>query len=182
MKNKKIERELSAIEHFVDKTIPFVVILLAILIIIDLFADIHSFEPWVTYADWLIVAFFVADLIFKWRHVKKLTKFIRLYWLDILAVFPFYLLFRTYFALAELLSVGERVKEAQSIAHEALLIREAKLLRETELITKETEFASKEAKLVPRMIRFVQRLLRFIWGSLNISHKHLVYTSKKQKI
>ncbi|MBI4141454.1 hypothetical protein HY484_00855 [Candidatus Woesearchaeota archaeon] len=190
MKQKKypsnIKRELSSIEHIVDKTIPFLVVLLALLIIADFTMDIHKFEPWVSYADWLIVGFFVIDLSFKWRHVRKVTKFLKLYWLDILAVFPFYLIFRAYVAIADIIVAGERIKEAQQIAHEAVLLRETKLLKEAELFTKETrlvreaELAAKEAKFVPRMIRFGQRLIRFVWGSLHVTHGHLVLASKKQ--
>lgn len=182
-----IERELSSVEHLVDKVIPFLVVLIALLIIADFTMDIHKFEPWVTYADWLIVGFFVADLIFKWRHVRKVTKFLKLYWLDILAVFPFYLLFRAYVAIAEIVVAGERIKEAQQIAHEAVLLRETKLLKEAEIFTKEARLAreaellGKEARFVPRMIRFGQRLIRFVWGTLHVTHGHLVQTSKKQR-
>lgn len=190
MKQKKypsnIEKELASIEHIVDRVIPFLVILLALLIIADFTMDIHKFEPWVTYADWLIVSFFVADLIFKWRHVRKVTKFLKLYWLDILAVFPFYLIFRAYVTLAELVIAGERIKEAQQLAHEAVLLRETKLLKEAELFTKEARLAreaellGKEARTLPRMIRFAQRLIRFVWGSLHVTHGHLVHISRKQ--
>ena len=99
MRGKKksvFENKLAKIEHFVDRSIPFIVILLAIIIVLEFFVDAHSFEPWLIYADWVIIAFFIADLVFKWRHVRNLTKFIRLYWLDIIAVFPFYLIIRTY--------------------------------------------------------------------------------------
>ena len=168
-----IERELSSVEQLVDRIIPFLVILLALLIVADITMDIHRFEPWVSYADWLVIGVFVADLIFKWRHVRKVTKFLRLYWLDIIAVFPFYLFFRAYVAIAELVVAGERIKEAQEIAHEALLLRETKLLKESELVAKESRF-------VPRMIRFGQRLIRFVWGSLHVTHGHLVQASRKQ--
>lgn len=182
-----IERELRTVEHFVDRVIPFLVVLLGLLIVADVTMDIHRFEPWVSYADWLIVGFFATDLVFKWRHVRKVTKFLKLYWLDILAVFPFYLLFRAYVVIAELVVAGEKIKEAQQIAHEAILLRETKLLKEAEVFTKEgrlareAELIGKEARTLPRMLRFGQRLIRFVWGTLHVTHGHLVLASKKQK-
>ncbi|MBI4140940.1 hypothetical protein HY485_03835 [Candidatus Woesearchaeota archaeon] len=190
MRQKKfpsnIKKEFASVEQLVDRVIPFLVILLALLILADMTMDIHRFEPWVSYADWLVIGVFVADLIFKWRHVRKVTKFLRLYWLDIIAVFPFYLFFRAYVAIAELVVAGERIKEAQEIAHEALLLRETKLLKEAEIfgkearLAREAELAAKDVRFVPRMIRLFQRLLRFVWGSLHVTHGHLVQASRKQ--
>lgn len=177
---KNIEHELSAIERFVDKAIPFLVIILAFLIILNFTRYAHSFEPWTTYADWIILAFFIVDLVFKWRHVRKLTKFIRLYWLDILAVFPFYLLMRAYSTIAELVLLGERISEAQQLTHETLLLRETRLLEELRLF-EESEKVGKEAKFLPRIIRFIQRILRFIYGSLHIVKEHLLHISRKNK-
>jgi|SRR3989344_2048644 len=177
---RNIEHELSSIERFVDAAIPYLVIVLAILIVLNFTNYAHSFEPWTTYADWLIVGFFVIDLVFKWRHVRKFTKFIKLYWLDILAVFPFYLLIRAYATIAEIIVLGERVSEAQQLTHETLLLRETRLLEEARIF-EEGEKVGKETKLLSRIIRFIQRFLRFIYGSLHVVKDHLLHVSRKNK-
>lgn len=177
---QNIEHELSVIEHFVDTAIPYLVIVLALLIVINLTGYAHFFEPWISYADWLIIGFFVIDLVFKWRHVRKFTKFIKLYWLDILAVFPFYLLIRAYATIAEIIALGERVSEAQQLTHETLLLRETRLLEEAKIF-EEGEKLGKETKLLPRIIRFVQRILRFVYGSLHVIKDHLLHVSRKNK-
>lgn len=163
------------------------VVVLAIMIVLEFSTDTHQFEPWWGYLDLVIVGFFVLDLFFKWRHVRKVMKFVRLYWLEILAVFPFYLLIRAYTTLAEIIALGKGVSEAQEIAHEAVLLRETKILRETELIGKEArlareaELVGKEARFVPRIVRFVQRLVRFVWGSLHLMKDHLLHVSRRQQ-
>lgn len=181
MRNSKQNHELEAIEHFVDKAIPYLVVILGVMLVLNFTTDVHKFDPWFTYLDWSIIAFFVADLIFKWRHVRKVKKFVRLYWLEIIAVFPFYLIIRAYATIAELLVVGERVQEFQQFTHEALLVREAKVLRETELLAKESQLLSREVSSVGRFARFVQRLIRFIWASLHYTTEHLLHVSRKNR-
>lgn len=180
-KTSKANHELEAIEIFIDKSIPYLVIIIAVMLILNFTINSEQFEPWFSYLDWAILAFFVADLVFKWRHVRKLTKFLRLYWIEILAVFPFYLIIRAYATIAELITVGERVSEAQQITHEALLLREAKILRETELLAEESGVVGKEVRLLPRIFRFFQRSLRFVWGSLHYVTEHLLHVSRKKR-
>jgi hypothetical protein len=151
---------LNDIEHFFDRSIPVLLIVLAVMLVTDnpfwTLYDLHHLEPWITWLDFLIVAFFVIDLTFKWFHVRKVVKFVKLYWLDLLAVMPFYLGFRVYAKLSSLVLVGEQIAEAQKVAHEAVLLREARLLREAELL--------REARPLTRWIRSVSRGLRFFSG------------------
>lgn len=163
-------------ERVVDKAIPFLVVLLGILIVLEFSVDIAEYEPWPAVLDWVIVTFFVADLGFKWNRVRNIRKFLRIYWLDIVAVFPFYLLFRVYAEAAGLLAVGERVSEAQKVTHEALLLRESKLLEETKLL-KEVEFATKEGRIADRAVQFGQRMYR----GWRLTHEELMITSAKHR-
>lgn len=184
---KNIHDEFALVERFVDTIIPYLVVLLALLIILDFTTDIHQFEPWISYADWLIIGFFITDLVFKWFHVRKFTQFVKLYWLDILAVFPFYLVLRTYFFIAELVAFGERVSEAQQIAHEAVLLREAKIIKESEIFTKESkllreaELIAKEGSRASRLVRLAQRFVRFIYAGLHLTLYHTLTTSRKHQ-
>ncbi|MEM5805843.1 MAG: hypothetical protein QXM85_01445, partial [Candidatus Aenigmatarchaeota archaeon] len=44
--------------------------------------------------DLVIIFIFVLDLGFKYRHAKNIPDFLRRYWIYIIAVFPFFLVFR----------------------------------------------------------------------------------------
>ena len=151
-------------EHFTDHIIPYLVLLLAAILIMDnplwTLVDLHDYEPWVTVVDGVIVFFFVVDLLFKWEKTKNIRSFLRLYWLDIVAVFPFYLGFRAYTELAGILLAEEVAEAGQKVAHEAVLLREAKLAR--------------EARVAGRGIRMGQRFLRFFRGRFYASHKALL--------
>ena len=158
------------VERFVDRSIPFLLILLAIVIIADFTSWGKKYHAIITIADYVIIAFFVADLVFKWRHIRKVVPFIKAYWLDIIAVFPFYLFFRFIIAARELIAAGET---AQKALHEIALLREARLLREAELL--------KEAKLLreARLVRFAPRFLRLLRARFYVVHGHMHLVSEE---
>lgn len=156
------------IERFVNHSIPWILVLLTLIIIVDFTPLAAEYHLWLVIGDYFVIAFFVADLFFKWFHVRKIGKFIRLYWIDILAVFPFYVFFRFYGVLREAVSAGE---EVQKIVHEAQLAKEARLLREYESVAR---FA-KETRFLRAGVRFL-RLLRLRWY---LTHLHLHIASRK---
>lgn len=171
MNKKKLHKVKEKTEHFVDKIIPYLVVLLGLILVLEFTVDLHKYEIYIKYFDYVIVAFFLADLYFKWIKTKKIKTFVRLYWLDILAVFPFYLIFRTYLLFAELATSTE---QAQKFMHEAVLLREAKVI---EPFLKETEIAAKEASRLSRFERFiktVQRFVRFLKGRWFIARSELL--------
>jgi hypothetical protein len=153
-------------ERIIDKSVPLVLILLAVLIIAGLFIDLHHYEPWVAILDIFIVAFFVVDLIFKWTHTREVKKFLKLYWLDILAVFPFYLLFRVYLFTVEIAKVGE---EAQKVLHEAVLLKETKFARFAGMTKSSTNIA-RIRRFAQRMLRFARIETRILFG--HFAHRH----------
>lgn len=172
-------------EHFTDHIIPYLVVLLAIVLILEnpfwTLVHLEEYEPWITIFDSVIVFFFVVDLVFKWFKTRNIRKFFRLYWLDIVAVFPFYLAFRAYAQIVGVFRVGEELSEtAQKLAHEAVLLREARMLREAEEVAKEARLA-REANIVSRSIRSVQRLLRALRGRFYTSHRALVAVHEQHK-
>src|SRR5574341_1710159 len=93
---KNLPAWLESIEHFVDIAIPFMLVLLGVLIVLEFTELIDPHHGFVLGLDYFIIAFFVADLLFKWYHVHDALKFIKLYWIDLLAIFPFYTLYRLY--------------------------------------------------------------------------------------
>ena len=61
------------VEHINSWLIPPAVLSLAIIIVAELFFEIHShfWEEVIHIADWIIIAIFVVDLIFIYYHVRK---------------------------------------------------------------------------------------------------------------
>ncbi len=159
-------------ELIVDKLIPIVLIVLALLIVSSFFVDLHSYEPWVSLLDSFVISFFIIDLYFKWRSVHEIKKFFKLYWLDLLAVFPFYLLFRFLIFATEI----ARVEEAQKFLHEAALLRDtAKSARELKAV----EESSKFVRFFEESIRPLQRLLRFVAAEIHEMFGHFVHRHAK---
>ena len=96
--------------------------------------------------------------MFKYIRVRKVPLFVRKYWLDILAVFPFFLFFRVFeFAF------GAWGQTAQSILHEGLEIEKegSKVVREAEKFAKEGSRVAREAEKVGKLSRS-QKFARFL--------------------
>ncbi len=172
-------------EHFTDHIIPYLVVALAIVLVLEnpfwTLVHLGEYEPWITIFDSVIVFFFVVDLIFKWFKTKNVRTFFKLYWLDMVAVFPFYLAFRAYAQIAGIFRIGEEISEtAQKLAHEAVLLREARMFREAEEVAKEARLV-REAGVVGRSIRSVQRLLRALRGRFYTSHRVLIAVHEEHK-
>ncbi len=123
------------------------------------FIDLHLYEPFVSIFDGIIVLFFLVDLTFKWLHVKDALRFVKLYWLDLIAVMPFYLIFRVYSRTLAFVLTAEELAAAQQLAHEAVLVREAEMLKEAKVIAREEQLL-KEAKPLIRWIRSISRMFR----------------------
>ena len=178
---KQFKGFLGEIERFTDKTIPFWVIVLAIMLILDnpfwTILDLEHYQPWVSLVDALIVLFFFIDLIFKWYTVRQWKKFLKIYWLDILAIFPFYLITRAWITVTALLRVGEELGEGQKFLHEFLLLRETELVKEARIAEEVKQL--RETKPFIRALRSIQRFLRFIAGK-NLERKDIHYKKRKK--
>ncbi|MBS3065006.1 MAG: hypothetical protein J4451_00720 [DPANN group archaeon] len=161
----KQKKFLEIAEDIIDVSILPATILLIILIVGEFFG-ISAYEPYATYADWLIILIFVADLLFKWRHTHNLRKFFKYYWLDILAIFPFYLLTRTYISLSGLVGSGANLQE---VFHTVAGIRQSQILKELKVIRG------------LRGLRLGQRVLRFIALRLRSGHHVMVHIHLKRQ-
>lgn len=162
---------LHKVEKLVDRIIPPLLLVLLAIIIADIFFA-EEFEPYHLYVDYFdafLIAVFVADLAFKFHRVRKVPKFIRKYWIEILATIPFFLIFR----FVEFFGIGGVLEEGQRLAHEAgeveklekeggAILKEAgKLERETVAIVKEAGKASRTARVL-RSFRIFARFPRFL--------------------
>jgi len=136
---------------------------------------LEDYEPYITILDFIIIGFFVVELYFKWIKTKNLKKFVKLYWIEILAIFPIYLISRVFILTSEILRTGE---EVQKVLHEAVLLREARLVEEGRVLTR-AERVVREARPLLRGFRSGARLLRLIIWRFKVAHFHLIKHSLK---
>ncbi|QQG39632.1 MAG: hypothetical protein HYS81_04650 [Candidatus Aenigmatarchaeota archaeon] len=119
----------SRLEHLVDKTIPFALVILLVLLVFEFFfvEEAHAYEAWVNVVDLGVIAIFATDLWFKYKRLPDGRAFVRTYWLEIVATIPFFLAFR----LFELLTVSRAVETGQEAVHAAVAAEEeaASILR-----------------------------------------------------
>ena len=168
---------IQKIEEWIDTSIPYALFVLLILLVLEFTIDTTPYEKIILFTDEIIFVLFVTDLCFKYHHVNNTLHFIKLYWIEILAVFPFYLLIRAYTALLEL---SKGVEETQKVLHETMLIKEARSLE----IGREARFAE-EAKILResrlfRVTRVIQRGFRLLYGRLLLAHK-VMHVKKVRK-
>ena len=163
---------IKKIEHLTDRVIPYLLILLAIILTLE-FGFKTKAEEYYTYiviADVIIIFFFSLDLIFKYNRVRKFKPFIKRYWLDIIAVFPFFLLFRLieeallFFRVSQEVSEGQKFLhlgvEAEKIAKEERALRELSALQKESRVFMEIEEGTKLSRT--RMFARFLRLPRLI--------------------
>lgn len=142
------------IERFNSRLIlPAIIVLLGI-IIVELFfhRENHPLNLIVQILDYMVIAVFVIDLIFLAIKARSTSFFFRHYWLDILAIFPFNLVFTAVNQIFKTISATEQLALGQSIIHESL---------EAE---KEVAGISKGSKIA-RTLRFIVRPIRIITKS-----------------
>lgn len=183
-KAKLSKKRYPLVERVTVFLIPYLVLLLTVFFVLDnpfwTVVDLSSYETGLTIFDGVIVFFFALDLVFKWRHIHNLQKFVKLYWIDIIATFPIYLLIRTYSELVSIFRIGEEVsRTAETLGHEAVVLHDSELLKEGKLmkeaaLLKETSFL--------RSMRFLQRLFRMLKARLFFTHKVLHQVSKDQML
>ncbi|MBL7148162.1 MAG: hypothetical protein ISS82_05030 [Nanoarchaeota archaeon] len=167
-----MKRWLHKIELIIDKIIPYLVVLLLFIIIGDFFFKeiTYQYHTQIIIADYFIISIFVIDLIFKFYRVRKAKTFVKKYWLDIIAVFPFFLLFRVVEELMLIFRISGEIAEAQKVLHtgveiekiakEQRIIKEIAELEKGSAIFKEIGEGTKFTRT--RMLTRIFRLPRLI--------------------
>ncbi|MBS3171497.1 hypothetical protein J4449_02700 [Candidatus Woesearchaeota archaeon] len=156
---------LKKIELFVDKFIPYLLVLLIFVIIIELFFhDVaEAYRYHINLLDGFIVLVFLLDLYFKYQQTKNIPTFVRKYWVEILAIFPFYLFFRFIETTLGLLEMSGLIKQGQNILHSGIEIE-----KEIAVIGREVVEAEKLEKIgvrsraLARTFRIVSRTPRLV--------------------
>jgi len=137
---------LKKIERFTDKSIPYWLLFLVLLIIVEFFfKDLaYKYHNFIVLTDSLIIFFFVLDLIFKYNRMRKVLPFLKKYWLEIIAVFPFFLLFRLFEELLVFVRFTRELTEGQKLLHGGLEL--SKLAREERALAQLAEL-QRESRL-----------------------------------
>lgn len=152
-------------EVIIDKTIPFLLILLVFLIVGEIFFH-HQLEPFhlqIEILDGIIILIFAVDLSFKYNRMRNIPKFLKKYWLEIIAIFPFFLIFRVFESIADFFGViRETLIPGQKVLHEALEVEArgtkiaktiSKEARVLEAIEKEGARLAREAEAIGKVSR-----------------------------
>ena len=167
------------IEVFVDGLIPPVLAALVIVIVAELFfqAQFDRYRNYADLFDGFVVLLFTADLAFKYSRVRKMPSFVRMYWLEILATIPFFLVFR----LLDFFNLADFIQKGQAFAHEEGVAATTAITIEKEVgaIAKEASKAgeiSRTAKLL-NTFRAIGRFPRM----LNAAHFFEKPTGKHYK-
>ena len=148
---------LHKLEKLADAMIAPLLILLLLILVGELFLADHL-EDYAIYTDvfdLFLTAVFTVDLGFKFHRTRKIPKFLKMYWMQILAIIPFFLIFR----FTEFLGLNELFYRGQTVLHE---LPEAQAFEKgTVTLVSEAGRAGRTARLI-RMFRFVSRLPRFL--------------------
>lgn len=151
---------LHTVELFVDAIIPFVLAVLIFVIAIEIyFVQIkNKYSFWFDAFDIFVITIFLLDLFFKYERVRNMKNFIKEYWADIIAVFPFFIIFR----FLEIFRLAELIEGPQKVLHESIEIeRESqRLVREAEEVAKisRTEKFLRYFRVFGRFPRFLRAL------------------------
>lgn len=110
------------IELIVDKLIPYSLILLILVVVVEIFfyTEVVPYQPYISFIDGIIVGIFIVDLAFKYMRSRNIPEFLRKNWLDIIAVFPTFLIVR----LIEEFVVIARLEDAIGISQEVIEVGE----------------------------------------------------------
>ena len=132
---------LEKIEKTVDALVVPALLGVAVILTLELFFVelAHDYHTAINYADYLIIGVFAVDLGFKFNRAKTYEGFLKNHWLEIIAITPFFMVFRMVEFL-RILSGAELGQEAAHLAEGARSGRLSAILRPAEA-SRSTRFA-----------------------------------------
>src|SRR3989344_6612397 len=135
------------VEVFVDKIIPLLLLVLLGILVIEIFFHelAVKYHLYIEIVDYFIILGFILDLIFKYLRIKNIPKFLKSSWLEIIAIFPFFLVFRLFESAALFFSgAGETASSAQKAVHIGIGVEKevVEVIREGSKITEEVSKVS----------------------------------------
>ena len=167
-------------EIFIDKVVPYALMFIIVHLIMNLFfkETIHRYEDLIIFFEFFLITFVLGfDLIFKYRRSVNKKYFFKHHWLEIIAVFPFMLIFRLFeeaYLISRLVPVETSVASTQTVLHEIKGISKG-----TRIIT--------EAELAGRVSRVgvfgnIARIPAFMRGAIFFEHPLTNKNKKYHKI
>lgn len=179
-----MNKTLHKIELWVDRVIPYLVLTLLVLIILE-FAfkeEAKPYELYIEIIDVLVLVFFCIDLVFKYMKVKKIPQFLRHHWLDIIAIFPFFLLFRFFEEVYTIINIPQFFRG--TALHESIVLEKEgiRLIRETEKAGKisRSRFILRALKPLQRLPRLV-KIIPYFERPTKRHHK-LIHLIRKERL
>lgn len=155
--------------HLVDFLIPVCLVLLIVVLVIEFgFSSFaQRYHLFIIVADGFIVLVFFLDVVFKYQRASSIPNFLKDSWLDIIAIFPFFLFFRVFEGVGLVRAAGEIAEvsgETQRFLHTGVEVeKEIKVVSRLERearVAKEVEIAVKEGARSERLVRFLRPILR----------------------
>ncbi len=147
------------IDEINSKLIPLAIVLLLFIILAELVFHLEgiSWHRALQVMDGIVIAIFVIDLVFLALKSRNARYFFRHYWLDILAVFPFGIVFRLIEQVQRGVIATERLVLAQSIFHETLEVeKEAKGVLRAERLVKPLRIGARLTRVVTKSRLFTR--------------------------
>ena len=163
-------------EIFIDKMVPYALIFVLTHLVLNLFyiETLHIYEELIIFLEFFLITFVLGfDLLFKYRRSVSKKYFFRHHWLEIIAVFPFMLIFRLFeeaYLISRLAPVEVSVSSTQTVLHEI------KGISEGSKIVKEAELAGRASRV--GMFGKIARIPSFIRGAIFFEHP-LTKSNKK---
>jgi hypothetical protein len=163
-----MKKWLHKLEYAIDWLIPWMILILLAIIILELFFHdfAETYHLYINIADYTVIGVFVVDLYFKYIRIRNIKTFFKTCWLDILAVFPFFLVFRFVERFIILIELSKDIKQFQMFFHEGLELEKSgsKMIQESSRIIQEAEKAGKVSRVknIMRFFKPIQRTPRLI--------------------
>ncbi len=159
---QQMKEWIHKLELIVDKLIPLLLILLLIILTLEFVYHEYAekYRLYLEIADYFIILVFVVDLGFKYNRIRNMKKFIRESWLDIIAVFPFFLVFRLFEVI---FGISETTAQIQKVIHIGVNVEKeiGEGAKEASIIAEEASKASR-AERFTRFLRPLSRSVRFL--------------------
>jgi len=176
----------SWLELIVDRLVPYAVIALLFIIIADFFFTeiAEQYHLYLSILDYGVLTIFILDLIFKYLRIRNIPNFLKTCWLDIIAIFPFFIIFRVFESLLVFTELPKEIREFQLIVHAGSGVSEesAKIIREAEEAGKISR-----VKAIIRMFRGIEnsprivKALSFYEQPVGKHHLHEIKGEKQYK-
>ena len=162
------------VEVFVDRLIPYALAVLLVFIVLEVFfaARFQYYSFFVSALDGFVIGIFILDLFFKYRHIRSVPRFLRTYFLEILALLPAVLIVR---ALEEFLVVTG-MDDAIKFSQEALEVSQKTGLGPTRV-----SYFSRLILPVARIPRFLAAFHFYEKPTHRHLHKHIYKNLVKMK-